>query len=247
MSAQWFENFFSGIVNEMWTKCMPPEATRAEVDFLERALKCKRSARILDVPCGNGRHSLELAKRGYKLTGLDISKEYIDGARKAARAAGVAVEWICNDMRKLGGRAEFDGAFCFGNAFGYLEHADTRRFLKAVARALKPGARFVLEAGAAELVLPRFREREWCQVDDILFLEANEYCAEKSCVETTYTFIRNGKAETRSGRQFLYTVAETGRMLDEAGFKPIRFSGGLKDEPFKVGGEILHVVSEKCD
>jgi SAM-dependent methyltransferase len=246
MSTEWFETFFSGIANEMWSRCTPPEATRAEVDFLKRALKCKRGARILDVPCGNGRHSLELARRGYKPAGLDLSKEFIEGARRQAQADDLAVEWICADMRSLKRSNEFDGAFCFGNAFGYLEHDDTRAFLKSVFRALKAGARFALQAGAAEMVLPRFREREWAQVGDIMFFEHNEYSVEKSCVETTFTFIQNGKVETRPGRQFLYTAAEIGRMLEEAGFKPIAFHGGLNSEPFKIGNaEMLHVISEK--
>jgi len=246
MGTEWFETFFSGIANEMWSRCMPPEVTRAEVDFLKRALKCKRGARILDVPCGNGRHSLELARRGYKPTGLDISKEYIDGARRAAKAEGAAVEWIHADMRSLKRSDEFDGAFCFGNAFGYFGHEDSRAFLKAVCRALKPDARFILQAGAAEVVLPRFREREWVQVGDIMFLEHNEYSPELSCVETTFTFIQNGKAETRRGRQFLYTAAEIRRLLEEAGFKMIALYGGMEGQPFKIGNaDMLYVVSKR--
>jgi SAM-dependent methyltransferase len=246
MGTEWFETFFSGVAVEMWSRCMPPEVTRAEVDFLKRALKCKRGARILDIPCGNGRHSLELARRGYKPTGLDLSTEFIDSARRQAKAQGAAVEWICGDMRSLKRSNEFDGAFCFGNSFGYMEHDDSRAFLKSVCRALRPGARFVLQAGAAEMVLPRFREREWAQVGDIMFLEHNEYNVEKSCVETTFTFIQNGKVETRPGRQFLYTAAEIRRMLEEAGFKVIGLYGGLKDEPFKIGNpDMLYVVSKK--
>jgi SAM-dependent methyltransferase len=246
MRTQWFETFFHGVANELWSRCMPPEATRAEVDFLKSALKCKRGARILDVPCGNGRHSLELARRGYKPTGLDISTEYIGGARREAKAQGTAVEWICGDMRSLKRRHEFDGAFCWGNSFGYLEHDDTRAFLKSLCNALKPKARFVLQAGAAELVLPRFREREWAQVGDILFLEHNEYSVESSCVETTFTFIQNGKVDTRPGRQFLYTTAEIRRLLVEAGFKPTAFYGNMKSEPFKIGSaDMLYVISEK--
>jgi ubiquinone/menaquinone biosynthesis C-methylase UbiE len=246
MSTEWFEGFFSGIAAEMWSRCMPQEATRAEVDFLKRALKCKRGARILDVPCGNGRHSLELARRGYKVTGLDLSSEFIESARRAAKAQGASVEWICADMRSLKRRSEFDGALCFGNSFGYMGHDDSRAFLKSVFRALKPGARFVLQAGAAEVVLPRFREREWAQVGDIMFLEHNEYSPELSCVETTFTFIQNTKVETRRGRQFLYTAAEIRRMLEEAGFKMVGLYGGLKDEPFRIGNnDMLYVVSKK--
>jgi SAM-dependent methyltransferase len=242
VSTQWYETFFQGIATELWSKCTPPELTKAEVDSLERMLACQPGARILDLPCGNGRHSRELAGRGYRVTGMDISRDYIDAAR-VAKDSGV--EWVCADMRALDRDAEFDGAFCWGNSFGYLEYDDTRKFLAALARALKPGARFVLQAGAAEVVLPRFREREWVQVDDIMFLEANDYSPERSCVETTFTFLRDGKADVRRGCQFLYTTAEIRRLVEEAGLRPVKLSGGLNDEPFRIGAEMLYVISEK--
>lgn len=246
MSTQWYESFFHGIANELWSKCAPPELTKLEVDFLERTYECKAGTRILDVPCGNGRHCFELARRGYKPTGLDISADYIEAARKTSQGAALDVEWVLSDMCLLDRPDEFDGAFCFGNSFGYLEHDDTRAFLGAVCRALKPGSRFVMQAGAAELVLPRFREREWVQVDDILFLEENSYAPERSCVETKFTFIRDGKAETRPGRQFIYTVAEIRRLLESAGLKPTAVYGGLNGEPFRIGSDYLYVVSEKA-
>src|SRR5439155_27279784 len=100
MSDQWFEHFFHGIVNEFWTKCTPAEATRAEVDFVEKMLSGGPGGRLLDVPCGNGRHSIEFARRGYQMTGWDISEEFIAQARAADQAKG-KVEWICSDMRQL--------------------------------------------------------------------------------------------------------------------------------------------------
>src|SRR5262249_31607601 len=152
------------------------QPTAAEADFLERQLKMPRGGRILDVPCGMGRHSVEMAKRGYRVTGVDLSRECIEDARKSGAAARVDVAWRQADMRDLPWHAEFDGAFCFGNSFGYLEPAATRDFLRAASAALKPGARFALDYGlAAECILPRLREREWCQVGDILFLEENRY------------------------------------------------------------------------
>src|SRR6266851_1354723 len=65
--SNWFEDFFHGIANDLWRKAVTAEQTRAEADFLQRTLGKKR--RLLDVPCGNGRHSLELARRGCHMTG----------------------------------------------------------------------------------------------------------------------------------------------------------------------------------
>lgn len=66
--------------------------------------------------------------------------------------------------------------------------------MNRIARALKPGAYFIMDSGmTAESVLPRLREYEWARVNDILFLEENRYIAEHSCIETTYTFVRGGR------------------------------------------------------
>jgi SAM-dependent methyltransferase len=241
MSTQWYENFFHGIANDVWDRCTPPEMTKAEGDFLAAALEGKPGSRLLDVPCGNGRHCRELAGRGYRMTGFDISREYIE----KAKGLSPDVEWICDDMRNLDAVEKFDGAYCMGNAFGYLEHEDTVRFVAAVSRALKPGARFVLQAGAAEVVLPRFKEREWYEIGDMIFAEVNEYSAARSCVETKFTFIRDGKAETRPGRQYLYTAAEIQRMLVTAGLRTTATYGGLDRKPFALGAEILYVVARK--
>ena len=77
--SNWFEDFFHGVVNDLWRKCMSPEQTRAEADFLEQTFGSR--SRLLDVPCGNGRHSLELARRGCRMTGLDISTDFIAEAK----------------------------------------------------------------------------------------------------------------------------------------------------------------------
>src|SRR5687767_2975712 len=241
MGTRWYENFFHGIANELWDRCTPPELTKAEVDFLVEALQVKPGAALLDIPCGSGRHCRELAGRGYRATGLDISREYIEAASKAEPN----VTWVCDDMLHLKAVTEFDGAFCFGNAFGYMEHEDTLTFLAAVSRSLKPGSRFVVQAAAAEVVLPRFKEREWHEIGDMIFAEVNEYSAARSCIETKFTFIRDGKTDVRPGRQFIYTAAEVQRMVAGAGLRTVNTYGSIERKPFALGSEILYVVAEK--
>jgi len=242
MSTQWYENCFEGTFIEVWDRCTPPELTKAEADFLVDVLQCKPGGRILDIPCGSGRHSRELSSRGYKVTGMDISRGYIE----RAKAQDTSVEWVCADMRGLSREKEFDAAFCCGNSFGYLEHEDTTKFLAALSRALKPGARFLLQTGPAEVILPCFREREWFEIGDIIFAEVNRYCAERSCVETTFTIIRDGKVETRPGRQYVYTIAEIQRMLGQAGLNTTAVYGALDKKPFDLAAKgYAYFLAEK--
>jgi SAM-dependent methyltransferase len=178
--------------------------------------------------------------------GVDLSREGIAEARERAGQTGVSVAWRHSDMRDLPWESEFDGAFCFGNSFGYLEPEGTRAFVRAVARALRPGARFALDSGmAAESVLPNLREREWSRIDDILFLEENRYRAAESCVETMYTFVRGGETHTRTGLHWVYTLREIRGLLAEAGLVTRDLCRSLEGEPFEVGSPYLLLVAEK--
>lgn len=245
-NADWHKRFFTGIVVDMWRQAMPPEATATEVEFLESELKLRRGQRVLDVPCGHGRHSIELAHRGYRMTAIDGSEEMIAAAKGDAKEAGVKIDFHVRDMRELGGFSSFHAAFCFGNSFGYLDRKGMRAFLGAVSRVLKPGARFAFDYGmAAECILPRFTAREWLPLDELYFLEQNDYHVEEGCVETTYTFMRDGSIETRTGLHWVYTVAEVREMLTDAGFGNISIYGSHSGDPFSLGTHILVGVAEK--
>jgi SAM-dependent methyltransferase len=247
MNPRWFEGFFEGIALEVWRRAISPEDTRREVDFLASALNLQHGARILDVPCGLGRHSLELASRGFRPTAVDFSAAMISEARSAAAAAHLGIDWRHADMRELPWTAEFDAGFCLGNSFGYLDPAGTKEFLAAASRSLKPGARFVLDYGmSAESILPRFRAREWTPIDDILFLEENHYLMAESCIETTYSFLRDGKTETRTGLHWVFTIREIRALLREAGFEPLALFSSTDREPFVVGSPVLILVAEKA-
>jgi len=246
MNRRWYEEFFHGIALEMWRRAIPPERTRLEVDFLERALGLRRGSSVLDVPCGHGRHAIELAARGARVTGVDISPEQIETARKDAAAAGVEVEWSVAPMQDLTWRGAFDAAYCLGNSFGYQDPDGTRAFLAAVSGALRPGGRFVLDYGVtAESILPRLRDREWAQIDDILFLEENRYHLAESCIETTYTFVRGGRVETRNGLQWVHTLREVRDLLAGAGLMAESPLASIDGEPFQVGSPCLYLVAEK--
>jgi SAM-dependent methyltransferase len=245
MQSEWYKDFFQGVALDVWRKAVTLEQTRAEADFLEKALECPPGARLLDVPCGNGRHSLELASRGYRTTGVDIAAEFVREAQSRA-ASGLQAEFLLGDMRHLPWTSEFDGAFCFGNSFGYTEHQGTVDFLSALSRTLKRGSHFVLETGlAAESILPKLQERGWVQIDNILFLSARRYSTAESRLDIQYTFVRDGEQETREASQQVYTVAEIRRLLEQAGLATLALYSSLDQQPYQLGSPRLILVAEK--
>lgn len=246
MQPDWYKTFFHGVALDLWRSAVSSEQTQAEVEFLSSELGAPPGGRILDVPCGNGRHALELAARGFKLTGVDLSEEFIEEARTRSREAALDVEWRLDDMRNLPAEPSFDGAYCMGNCFGYTEHAGTQEFVAALAGALKPGARFIIETGmAAESVLPALAENEWMRLGEILFLIHNEYFASASRLDTEYTFIRDGRIETRASSHFVYTLAELDRLLAGAGLVVQERLASIDRKPFELGEERLLLVAQK--
>ena len=257
--SNWFEDFFHGVTLDLWRKAIPPSKTNAEAEFLAAHLNCQSGAHVLDVPCGNGRLSFELAKRGFRVTGVDISEEFIEEARatiatSASDKAGPpaiptrrdsGIDFILADMRNLDREVVYDGAYCFGNSFAFLGHAETENFLQALARTLKPGARFIVHTGmAAESVLPDFEEQSSHEIGDIALTIKERYNAAESCIDSEYVFDQSGKTETRFAREWIYTVGEMRRMLERARFSILDLYSSLKCEPYKLGSRELFIVSE---
>lgn len=246
MQAHWFETFFRGLSMDLWRHAATPEQTVGEASLLERLLACGPQSTLLDVPCGVGRHSLELAVRGHKLTGLDISQAFIREAKANANVMGRQVDFVQGDMRHMLWESKFDGAFCLGNSIGYLEHHDLANFFTSLSKALKPGGRFLLESGmAAESILPNLKDREWFKLDDATLLIENRYHASNSCLETEYTFLQNGRTETRRSWHWVFTTSEIQRMLEHAELRTMEFYASLEGKPFKLGLPRLFLLGDK--
>src|SRR5437588_6245931 len=101
MTVNWWENFFHGVALDFWRAAISNEQTLAEANFIARHLQLSSDAKVLDVPCGGGRISFELAKRGLQMTGVDMASEFIDEARAKSDGKGGSIDWQQRDMRDL--------------------------------------------------------------------------------------------------------------------------------------------------
>jgi SAM-dependent methyltransferase len=245
MNAEWYKHFFYGIALDFWRAAVAPN-TLAEVEYVQGMLNAGKGSRLLDIPCGEGRHARELAARGFHVTGVDLADENIRDGQAAAKARGVKIEWRQSDMRDLPWTAEFDGAYCLGNSFGYLDDPGMRDFVQAVGRALKPGGRFVIDtAMAAESIIPNLDENWWMKLDDGYMLIANHYLSASSRLHIELTFIRGGIVETRDLWHRVYTVAEIRELLNSAGLKTVALQASVNGEEFEFGCEQLWITAEK--
>jgi SAM-dependent methyltransferase len=244
--ANWYTTFFSGSASRSIPRMYPPELTRSQADFLVKALKLSPGARVLDVPCGAGRLALELASRGFRAQGVDLAADLVEIARREAGERNLDADFRTADMRDLARDSSFDGAFCFGNSFGYLEDAGNAEFLRAAAGALRPGARLVLEV---PLILETLSlvliERSWHRLGDLLLLRAGSYDPERGRADVEYTFIEGATTEVKEASYRVYGYRELAQLVREAGFGSVEGWGSLAGEPFKLGAKCLYLIATR--
>ena len=131
----------------------PPEQTQREADYIEDLLGLTAPAHLLDVPCGGGRLTVEMAARGYRVTGVDSEAGLLDDARTAAAARGLEAQVSVEqrDMRDLPGARRSTGVLLL-ESFGFFDDGQSR-LLRAVAAALKPGGKFVFDSTSRDRCL----------------------------------------------------------------------------------------------
>ncbi len=244
--TDWWKDFFNGLAVGFWRAAVPPEATRADVDFLWKHLTLAPGARVLDVPCGAGRLTLPLAERGCAMSGIDISQEFLDAAAAAAGERGLAIDLRRADMRDLPGNAAFDAIFCFGNSFGYLDDAGNEAFVAAAAAAMAPGARLAIDFGqTAEGVFPRLEPRVEGELHGYRFVEETRFDPLTSRIENVFEFSRDGRTERKLASQRVYLAGDLARMLARAGLAVLGLYGSPDEESFGLSSQRLLIVAEK--
>jgi cyclopropane fatty-acyl-phospholipid synthase-like methyltransferase len=241
---EWWESFWPAWA-DVQRQVKSEEETRAEADCIEDLLELPPQSSVLDVPCGEGRLSLAVASLGYRVTGVDITLPLLEDARRKAAASQLEIVWEHRDMRDLPWEGAFHGAFCFWGSFGYFDEGGNAAFLKAVSRALKPGARFLIDTHTLETVVARFQERGWSRVGDILMLEERRYDHARSRIDVEWTWVRNGGLTVRQSSMRIYTYSELCRLLEETGFQIAEAYDGLSDRPFHLGARRLLMVASK--
>jgi 2-polyprenyl-3-methyl-5-hydroxy-6-metoxy-1,4-benzoquinol methylase len=139
--SAWYVDFFRSDYLNVYGHMFTEERAEKESAFVARTLDLKPGASVLDLCCGQGRHSVQLAKRGFKVTGLDLNAEYLDLASKAAEAANVKIETVAGDMREIPFENKFDAIVNMYSSFGYLEsEAEDLKVLESAVKALTDGS-----------------------------------------------------------------------------------------------------------
>lgn len=245
MKADWWDGYFDETFVELYRAFLTPERTRREVRGILRLLEIPPGAAVLDLACGWGRHAVELARRGYAVTGLDWSTTLLKHARRRAHRAGVQVEWVQGDMRELPWTGRFDAVLSLFSSLGYfLSDAEDLRVLQAARRALRPGGHLVLETMHRDHVVPHYAERDWWEAPREMTVWAEREWDALAGVSHETIRWRQGEREGEKNHAIrVRTATEWLTLLDEAGFEAVECYGDWAGMPFTHTSENLIVLA----
>lgn len=220
MEKDWYKNIWSMDIQDMsWV-----EDTKQQVDFLIDRLELNGTERILDLACGFGRHALEFARRGYDVTGVDITPAYVEYAKEQACREQLNASFLCKDIRELEYDNEYDVVLNMADgAIGYLENdEENKRIFAVAARALRKGGRHFMDIMNGGYAESHFPCRLWDAGEKGLTLSVFEWLEEQKTLlygQADYPYGQVlSKPEIEEGNPIrLYTLEEVMKLAAELG------------------------------
>jgi SAM-dependent methyltransferase len=218
----------------------------AEVDKMISMLGIEPDVSVLDLCCGVGRHSLELARRGFRVTGVDRTRAYLERASERAEAEGMDVEFIRGDMRAFCEPGAFDAAINVWSSFGYFEDPEEdRRVLLNVHRSLKRGGAFLIDVHGKETLARKFQDRAWSEWDRGLILQERKLSRNWSWIDNRWIVLDGNVRTEYHVSHRLYAASELAALLESCGFASTEVYGSLEGAPYDHTAKRLVVVARK--
>jgi SAM-dependent methyltransferase len=244
----WFEDdtLWERLEGFLFSQLRSSESTVREAEQILGLVHPPPDAAVLDLCCGPGRHSLEFARRGFRVTGVDRTARYLATARAVATRERLTVEFVQGDMRYFHRPAAFDLALNLLSAFDYFEDvAEDLRVLRQLHGSLTPGGQVLLEMAAKEPLARTFQPRTWHW-----HAERDEYLLEERIVregwrwiEYYWIWIRGAEQQVFTFGIRLYSGVELTDLLAEAGFSAVQLYGSLAGTPYDQTAQRLVAVA----
>ncbi len=241
----WFKDWFGQDYLKVYPHRNDEEAA-AQIDFVERILPLQTNEKTLDLGCGNGRHALKLARRGFQMIGLDLSPVLLAMAGNTCKKTTCAARFVRADMRYLPFHRAFDSVVSFFTTFGYFEtDEENLKTLNSIHRALKPKGRFLQDYLNKNFVLDNLVPRDARSDNDFEIIQERRYNREQERIEKKITLRDKDGKRVYFESVRLYTLGEMTALLRRANLTLNKTFGDFDGRPFDAGSPRLILVGQK--
>ncbi len=244
---EWFED--DAFWRELYSYMFPPERIVAAPAQVEQVVALARvtSGAVLDLCCGPGRHAVEFARRGFRVTGVDRSPFLLARARERAAESQVTVEWAQEDMRRFERPCAFHLACSLFTSFGYFEREqEDLEVLRHIERSLNPGGVLVLEMLGKERLARVYQNAVATEFPDgAVLLQRHEVVSDWSRIRNEWILLKDGRYRTFQFEHTIYSGRELKERLLASGFSEVQLFGDLAGAAYDVEAARLVAVARK--
>jgi len=220
--------------------------TKQEVEQIISLLEIAPDSKVLDLCCGQGRHSLELTRRGFITTGVDRTSKYLEKAKSDANEQNLSIEFIRDDMRYFRRSHYFDAVIIMYTSFGYFnEPLENMQVLHNSYDSLKENGSLLIDLMGKEIVARIFCERESYELNGITYIEERKVTNNWNWIENRWIMIKDNNRQEFRLSHWLYSANELSRMFKDAGFSSIKIFGNLEGSPYDHKAERLIALARK--
>lgn len=243
----WHEQdaYWEAVADTVFTPQRRRNAARETADALA-LVRPRRGASVLDLGCGVGLHALELARRGFRVTGVDRTRSFIEAAAQRARAERLAAQFVCEDMRTFVRPGAFDVALSLYTSFGYFEDPrDERAVIANLYHSLRSGATLLIDTDGREVLERDFTSRVRREGADTVACEEREISRDHRWVRSRLTLHRRDGRTELQFQYRLYSAGELAELLRSCGFANTTVFGGLDGRAYDEHAVRLVMVSRR--
>lgn len=228
----------------------PHAHLKAQIDGVERFLNLEPRSRVLDLGCGSGRRTLELARRGHRVLGVDPDERALAQARAAAKGERLNVHFQKMDPREVSYRGDFDAVVCLDGSFGTLPtDRDDLKALECARKGLKPGAKLLIDTLNKEWLMRHFEPNYWERGEDgrgAVVLDNISFDFEKGRLDNNRVVVAaDGKRTPAFLSVRVYTLTELVSQLERAGLTYVQSWGGFDGSAYGMDSPRLLVLAER--
>lgn len=247
LSLEWFED------DQFWLRFAPvmfdPQRwaeTSGEVKAIIAMTGVAGGSTILDSCCGVGRHSLEFARRAYRVTAVDRTRGYIEAARETAAAEELDIEFLLQDVRDFRRPEYYNLALNLFTSFGFFSDQEEEiRYIRNILDSLKPGGSFVIDVNGKEILSRDFVREEEYEMDG--YMVRGEYAIEDdfSILNNLWSIDAHGENYSYRFSHRIYSAVELKELLLRCGFESVEIKGGFDGRPYDNNAVRLISIARK--
>ena len=242
----WYEEWFGEEYKLVYPHRNEAEA-KGQIEFLMRHIRLPDGAKVLDLCCGCGRHAVELKQRGYDVVGLDLSEELLELACSRAYECGEDMDFIQCDMREIPYEDHFDLIVNFFTSFGYFaDDAENQKVLLSMAKALKPGGKFLVDYMNPENVARNLVEKDEKDIAEGIHVIQERWIDESPRrISKKITLIRDDEESIYRESVRMYSHEEMVKMLSEANLELLETYGDFDDSEYNQDSTRMVLIGRK--